>query len=488
MENYDVVIIGGGILGCFAARNLARYKLKTAVLEANNDVCTGISRGNTAIIYPGYDTKPGTLKTELCVSGCLNFEALCRELDVRYEKRGSIMVSFGHRGEEVLRKKFNQGLENDVTGIKLISKEEVLCLSPDITESVTMGLYCENTGTVLPWELGIAAFENAKDNGVEFLFNEKVIAIDKQNSSYIIETELNSYCTNSVINCAGLYADEIRELLFEPTVRIVPTKGDYYIFDTGVSTKGDHIIFCEPEQKSKGLTLVPTVTGNLLAGPAEIPANSKEDRATSEEGLEFLTKNITAIFPSLDTSRIIRSFSTLRPNPYYVTKNEDGSFTLEGRSISNFTVTHDEDGFISFVGIKTPGLTCCDGLGKLAADTIAEYLNADMNTAFNPTRKASPKPAALTFEERSALVKNSPDYGKIVCRCRGISEGEIIDAVRSGAKTLDGVKRRTESLSGRCQGSFCTERIMEIIARELNISVSDILKDGLGSAILEELL
>ena len=218
MENYDVVIIGGGILGCFAARNLARYRLKTAVLEASNDVCTGISRGNTAIIYPGYDTKPGTLKTELCVSGCLNFEALCRELDVRYEKRGSIMVSFGPRGEEVLRKKFNQGLENDVTGIKLISKEEVLRLSPDITESVTMGLYCENTGTVLPWELGIAAFENAKDNGVEFLFNEKVIAVDKQNCSYIIETEHNRYFTRCVINCAGLYADEIRELLFEPTV------------------------------------------------------------------------------------------------------------------------------------------------------------------------------------------------------------------------------------------------------------------------------
>lgn len=398
------------------------------------------------------------------------------------------MVSFGPRGEDVLRKKLQQGIENGVPDIKLISKEEVLELSPDITESVTMGLYCKNTGTVLPWELGIAAYENAKNNGIEFFFNEKVIAVRHANDLYIIETEHNTYSTRSIINCAGLYADEIREMLFVPMVRIVPSKGDYYIFDTGISPKGNHIIFCEPETKIKGLTLVPTVTGNLLAGPAEIPADSKEDRSTSEEGLEFLTKNITGTFPSLDMSRIIRSFSTLRPNPYYVTKSDDGSFILEGRSISNFTITQDEEGFISFIGIKTPGLTCCDGLGKLAADTMAKYLNADINTDFDPVRKKTPRPDAMTFEERSSLVKNSPDYGKIVCRCRGISEGEIIDAIKSGAKTLDGVKRRTEALSGRCQGSFCTERIMEIIARELNISVSDVLKDDIGSKILEGLL
>lgn len=488
LKNYDVIIIGGGILGCFAARNLAKYKLRTAVLEASNDVCTGISRGNTAIIYPGYDTKPGTLKTELCVKGCLEFESLCKELDVRYEKRGSLMVAFGERSEGILRKKLAQGIENGVLNLSLLSKEEVLALCPDITDSVTMGLYCSHTGTVLPWELGIAAFENAQKNGVEFLFNEKVAAIRKDGACYIIETEQNTYSARGVINCAGLHADEVREMLFEPQVRIVPTKGDYFVFDTGVAPKGGHIIFCEPETKGKGLTLVPTVTGNLLAGPAEIPSDGKHDIGTTKEGLDFLTDNLRKTFPQLDTSRIIRSFSTLRPNPYYVTKNADGDFEFSERSISNFTITRDEGGFLSFIGIKTPGLTCCDGLGNLAATEIAEFLNAEENGDYSPSRRSSPRLHDMPFEKRCEFVENNPAYGKIVCRCRGISEGEIVDAVRAGAKTLDAVKRRTESSSGRCQGSFCTERIMEIIARELNISVSDVLKDAAGSKILEGLL
>ncbi|MBQ8831809.1 MAG: FAD-dependent oxidoreductase [Oscillospiraceae bacterium] len=487
MKKYDVIIIGGGILGCFAARNLAKYDLKAAVLEANNDVCTGISRGNTSIIYPGYDTKPGTLKTKLCVRGCLEFENLCRELDVRFEKRGSIMVAFGERSEGVLRKKLAQGVENRVPDLKLLSKEEVLTLCPDITDKVTMGLYCGNTGTVLPWELGIAAFENAQKNGVEFVFNEKVVSIRK-GENYIIETERNTYSARGIVNCAGLRADEVREMLFEPHVRIVPTKGDYFVFDTGVSLRGNHIIFCEPEAKGKGLTLVPTVTGNLLAGPAEIPSEGKYDTGTTQEGIDFLLRNLKEKFPTLDTAHIIRSFSTLRPNPYYVNKNNDNSYVLNERSISNFTVTRDEEGFLSFIGIKTPGLTCCDGLGKLAADAMAEFLGAEINHNFDPVRKKTVRTDGLPFEERAELVQNSPAYGKIVCRCRGISEGEIIDAVRAGAKTLDGVKRRTEATSGRCQGSFCTERIMEIIANELCIPVSEVLKDSIGSKVLEGLL
>lgn len=488
MKNYDVIIIGSGILGCFAARNLAKYDLRTAVLESENDVCTGISRGNTAIIYPGYDTKPGTLKTELCVKGCLDFENLCRELNVRYEKRGSIMVSFGPRGESVLRKKLHQGTENGVYNLSLLSKEDVLNLCPDITDNITMGLYCENTGTVLPWELGIAAFENAKENGVEFFFNQKVINICKEDSGYITETKDQSYFSRAIINCAGLYADEIREMLFEPQVRIVPSKGDYFVFDTGLSPRGDHIIFCEPEAKGKGLTLVPTVTGNLLAGPAEIPADNKIDRGTTEEGFDFLFKNLRSIFPTLDIGGIIRSFSTLRPNPYFISKDNNGEYIFSDRSISNFTVMRDDPGFISFIGIKTPGLTCCNGLGKLAADAVAEHLNAPSNSAFNPHRIAPLRTSTMPFDKRAALVESSPAYGSIVCRCRGITEGEIIAAVHRGASSADGVKRRTEATSGRCQGSFCTERIMEIIARELHIPVTEVTKDARGSEILEGLL
>ena len=475
-------------MGCFAARNLSKYNLQTAVLEAENDVCTGISRGNTAIIYPGYDTKPGTLKTELCVKGCLDFEQLCSELGVRYARKGSLMVAFGERGDGIIRKKYAQGTENGVRGMEILSREEVLQMSPDITPSVTSGLYCENTGTVLPWELGIAAYENAKENGVEFFFDQKVINICKEDIGYITETENQTYFSRAIINCAGLYADDIREMFFEPQVRIIPSKGDYFVFDTGLSLRGDHIIFCEPEIKGKGLTLVPTVTGNLLAGPAETPTDNKTDRGTTEEGFDFLFKNLRSIFPSLDTSGIIRSFSTLRPNPYFVSKADNGEYIFNDRSISNFTVMRDAPSFISFIGIKTPGLTCCNGLGKLAADAVAEYLNAQLNSAFNPNRYAPILTEAMPFDKREALVKSSPAYGNIVCRCRGITEGEIAEAVKRGAYSIDSVKRRTEATSGRCQGSFCTERIMEIIARELHIPVTEVLKDTRGSEILEGLL
>ncbi len=486
MKTYDAVIIGGGLLGCFASRALSEYRISTALLEAEEDVCKGVSRANTAIIYPGYDTAPGTIKTRLCVSGCNSFDRLCAELGVDFNRCGSVMAAFGPRGLEVLRRKYERGIENGVSGMALLSGWETIALEPSLHKSAAGGLYCSQTGTVIPWELGIAAFENARLNGVDFHLGERVLKITPSGGKYIIETCRETYEAGAVINCAGLFADEIRELVFPPEVRIIPSKGDYLVFDVEAYGSPAHIIFCEPEEKGKGLTIVPTTTGNLLAGPSEEPGESKTDFDTTPTGLSFVRDSISKYFPGLDTSGVIHSFSALRPNPFHVVRGESGEYATEKRGINNFTIIKDAPNFISLVGIKTPGLTCALGLGRLAAEYAADFLSAPKNPKFNPIRQRPAVLSRLSNEERGRLIRKSPEFGRIICRCREISEGEIIDAVRRGAVTVDGVKRRTHALSGRCQGSFCTQRIMEILARELSVPIGQLTKDGSKSYIAGE--
>lgn len=485
MEKFDVLIIGGGLLGCFAARELSRYKLDIAITEAREDVCTGISRANTAIVYSGYDTAPGTLKTDMCLRANRGFDALCRELGVRFSRCGSLMISLGERGDGVLRDKYAQGLTNGVEGLELLGGKEVLSLEPELTERVTLGLLSPSTGTVNPWELGIAAHENAAKNGVQFRFNEKVLSISPAEGGYIAETERASLFARCIVNCAGLYSDAVREMCHTPAVRIFPKRGDYLIFDKSEGGRVSRVIFHEPERKGKGLTAVPTVDGNLLIGPSEIPMEGDPDFSTTEEGLDFLLGLCGEVLPTLDSSAFIRSFGALRPNPFHVTEQPDGTYLREKRGISSFTILSDDEGtFLSFVGIKTPGLTCARELGEYAARAMAEKLSAEENPDFDPLRPAPISLVRATASQRREAMEKDPLYGRIICRCAGISEGEVVDAVRRGASTLDGVKRRAGTGMGRCQGGFCSARIMEIIAREKGIPLSEVLKDGPGSFIV----
>ena len=484
MENFDVLIIGGGLLGCFAAREMARYKLDIALLEAREDVCTGISRANTAIVYSGYDTAPGTLKTEMCTRANASFGALCHELGVRFSRCGSLMISLGERGDGVLREKYENGLVNGVPGLELLGRREVLAMEPNLTDKLTLGLLSPSTGTVNPWELGIAAYENAAKNGVVSRFGEKVLNIYPVPGGYEVVTVRGRIFTRGIINCAGLYSDTVREMCHAPLVRIFPKAGDYLIFDKSEGGTVSRVIFHEPERKGKGLTAVPTVDGNLLVGPSEYRAGGDRDYSTSEESLEGLLSLCGEILPSLNTGALIRSFGALRPNPFHVTQQPDGGYLREKRGINSFTILSDDDGaFLSFVGIKTPGLTCSRELGAWAAKAMAEHLRAEENPGFDPIRPAPVNLARATAAERAAAVATDPLYGRIVCRCGGISEGEGIDAVRRGASTLDGVKRRCGTGMGRCQGGFCSARVMEIIARERSIPLSQVEKDGPGSSI-----
>lgn len=483
MEYTDVAVIGAGLLGCFAARALTELDIKVTVLEAREDVCTGISRANTGIIYTGCDTKPGTLKAKLCVKANRAFDRLCRELDVRFSRCGSLMVGFGPRAGARLSQKLEQGRTNGVPGLELLGPDEVRAIEPNLSPDVTLGLYAPGTGTVDPWELGIAAYENARDNGADFRFSQEVIRMERAGSGYLLETGMERYTARTVVNCAGLRSDTVRELAERPAVRIFSSAADYLVLDDTVSGFVSHIIFHEPEEKGKGLTLVPTVDGTLLAGPTTRSRDSAPDWATAREGLETLKALCGQIVPSLPLNQIICSFAALRPDPYAVREEQDRWVPVD-RSISSFTVL-EENGLISLLGIKTPGLTCAAALGEYVAALVARYLgNPGRNPRFSPRRRGIERVHDLNEAQRAALIRRSPQYGEIVCRCRDVSLGEVMEAIRRGAVTLDGVKRRTGAGMGRCQGGRCMQKILEMLAQEQGCRPWQVTKNGLSSPVL----
>lgn len=483
-QQFDAVVIGGGLLGCFAARNLTRYNISVALIEMRENVCTGISKANTAIVYTGADTKPGTLKTELCVHACRGFDKLCDELGVHFKRCGSLMLSYGPKADERLKKKYEMGLENGVEGLRLISGDEAMSLEPNIAPGVSSAIYAPGTGTVIPWELCIAAYENALANGCAPFLNTFVSNIEANENGYSIFTDNGIINARAVVNCGGLNAHTIQEHITEPTVRVIPDKADYLVLDDTAGSFVSHVIFHEPEEKGKGLTLVPTTDGKLLVGPSEQPGDGSESFSTTKMGLDTLHDLCSRIVPSLDLSQTIRSFGALRPNPYFVSF-ENGEWKAEERSINNFTITSPLPGFFSLIGIKTPGLTCANELGYYIANQVAEHLApTELNHSFNPVRSAPISVRHLSFEDRAKLAEKNPAYAKIICRCGDVTEGEVIDAIRRGAVTIDAVKHRVGTGLGRCQGSFCTDRIMKLIERESGLSPYEISKCGRGSEIL----
>ena len=481
-KDYDAVVIGGGVLGCFAARALCRWKLRVALVEQREDVCTGISRANTAIVYSGYDTHPGTLKTRLSVRANREFQALCDELGVEFRRCGSLMVAFGPRGVNSLERKLEQGRENGVPGLRLLDREEVLKMEPSLSPEVEKALYCPGVGTVNPWELCMAAAENAAANGVEFLLNTEVTGLRRRRDGYLVETSRGNLYSRTVVNCAGIRADEVAEMIWPPTIRVVPTKGDYFVLDTKVGHLLRHVVFHEPEEKGKGLTMVPTVDGNILLGPSELPAQDKKDTATGAEGLEFLRDLAAEVAPSVPLEHTIRTFAAIRPNPFEALPHpETGEITLSHKSIGEFMVTTREEfpGIVSLIGVKTPGLTCANWLGEHVAELLLPALGRpEHNPEFQPRRIPPVRMAVLSEEEQRARIRENPAYGRVVCRCRIVTEGEIVDAIRRipGAVTVDGVKYRTGACMGWCQGSFCTQHILEILARELMVSPEELRK------------
>jgi len=460
MKNYDAVVIGGGVLGCFAARNLRRWNIRTLLIEAADDVCTGITRANSAIIYSGCDHRYGSLKAAMSVRMNAAFEQLSEELELSFSRCGSLMTACGPGSEAVLQKKLQQGLKNGVPGVRIVSREEALEMEPMLSGEITAALYAPTTGTTNPWQLGIAAYENALQNGCEAMLNTRVQAIHRDGNGYVIETDSDTIHCRAVLNCAGMQADKVQEMLFAPSVRILSDASDYIMLEKGIPAP-KHIIMQETEDRGKGISAVPTVEGRLMLVSSPRPVNGMP-YAADAQNLAKLQRAALRLLLGLKTEMAVRSFAAIRPNPYQVTLR-NGEYIPDGSSIHGFAIENPAPGFYSLIGVKTPGLTCSNELGLYLAGCTAEYLDAQVNAGFNPRRKGIPAVHRMPFEGRAALASKEPAYGDVVCLCEDITRGEIMEAIHRGAASVDAVKRRVGTGMGRCQGSRCSRIIEEML-------------------------
>ncbi len=469
---YDVIIIGGGVSGAASARELSRYKVNACVLEKEEDVCCGTSKANSAIVHAGFDAANGSLMAKLNVQGNEMMEALSKELDFPFKKNGSLVICRSEEDMPNLQALYERGVKNGVKELRIISKEEVKALEPNITDEVVAALYAPTGGIVCPFNMNIALAENAYTNGVDFKFNTEVQNIKKVDDHFEIETNNGVYETKYVVNAAGVYADKFHNMVSEKKIHITPRRGDYCLLD---KTAGSHVsktIFALPGKYGKGILVSPTVHGNLLLGPTAIDIDDKDGVNTTAAGLDEVISKAGQNVKDLPLRQVITSFAGLRAH-------EDNHEFVIGEA-------EDCKGFIDCSGIESPGLTSAPAIGVMVAGILKDLMGLEEKEDFVATRKGVLNPEELSMEERKTLIKENPAYGNIICRCEMITEGQIIDAIKRplGAKSLDGVKRRTRAGMGRCQSGFCSPRTMEILSRELGVPMSEITKTGGDSKII----
>lgn len=469
---YDVVVIGAGVSGSASARELSRYDLKVCVVEMEEDVCCGTSKANSAIVHAGFDAESGSLMAKLNVEGSEMMEELSKELDFHYKRNGSLVVCIHEEEKDNLQKLYERGIKNGVKDLRIIGREELVKLEPNISDNAVAALYAPTGAIVCPFGMNIALAENAAANGVEFRFDTKVTGFEKKEDTWIVKTSKGDIETRYVVNAAGVYADVFHNMVSEKKIHITPRRGDYCLLDRSVEGYVTHTIFQLPGKFGKGVLVTPTVHGNTLVGPTAIDIEDKEGTNTTQQGIDELTQKAGDTVKNLPIRQVITSFAGLRAH-------EDGhEFIIEELA--------DAKGFIDCAGIESPGLSSAPAIGKMVAGIIKDLTGAKEREGFIATRKGILDPKTLSKEEYAALIQEKPEYGNIICRCEMITEGEIMDAINRplGAKSLDGVKRRTRAGMGRCQAGFCSPRTIEILARERGVDPSEITKSGGESKII----
>lgn len=469
---YDVVIIGAGVSGAASARELSRYKLNVCVVEKEEDVCCGTSKANSAIVHAGYDAATDSLMAKLNVEGNQMMEELSKELDFHFKKNGSLVVCLHEEEMPGLKELYDRGVANGVKDLRIIDREELVKLEPNIADEAVAALYAPTGGIVCPFGMNIAFAENAATNGVEFKFDTEVTGFEKKENAWIVKTSQGDIETKYVVNAAGVYADKFHNMVSEDKIHITPRRGDYCLLDRSTEGFVTHTIFQLPSKFGKGVLVTPTVHGNTLVGPTAIDIEEKEGTNTTQEGIDELIKKAGTTVKGLPIRQVITSFAGLRAH-------EDGHEFQIGE-------LKDAKGFIDCAGIESPGLTSAPAIGKMVAEILKGLTGAEEKPDFVATRKGILDPKTLSNEERAKLIKEKPAYGNIICRCEMITEGEIIDAINRplGAKSLDGVKRRTRAGMGRCQSGFCSPRTIEILARERGVDPAEITKSGGNSRII----
>ncbi len=472
---YDVLIIGLGVIGSSILRELSKYKLQIIAVDKENDVSNGTSKANSGIIHAGYDAPYDTLKGKLNARGNFLYDKMCEELNVELKRIGSLVLAFDEGDIEELNRLYENGQKLNIPKLKIIDRDEILEIEPNINKNVLKALYAPTAGIIDPWELAIAATENAMDNGAEVKLNFEVESIEKIDGHFLIKSKDGDEIKSKiVINAAGVYGDKIHSMIGKPDFEINPTRGQYYVLDQNASGLVNHVIFPCPSEKGKGVLIVPTVANNILIGPnsEHLEHEDREETNTSIDGLEEVKKEAQKLCEKIPFDMNIRTFSGLRA------ESTRGDFIIEESEIKNF---------INVTGIKSPGLSSVPAISEMLEGILKEMIDLEEKEDFNPIRRERIRFKELPIEEKQKLLKEDSRYGKIVCRCELVSEKEIIDSIErnAGSTSVNGVKRRTRAGAGRCQGGFCSPIVVEILKRELDIDESEVLLENKGSNIIK---
>ncbi len=474
---YDCIIIGAGVSGSATARELSKYDLNVCVLEKGEDVCSGTSKANSAIVHAGFDAAEGSLMAKLNVEGNEMMGQLAEDLDIPFERNGSLVVCIHESEKGGLQDLYNRGVANGVKDLRIVEREELHQMEPNLAEAACAALYAPTGGIICPFMLNIAMAENANVNGVDFFFNTEAEDLHRdEDGIWHIRTNNGEYKTRTVVNAAGVYSDVFHNMVADKKIHITPRRGDYCLLDKEMGSFAKHTIFPQPTKMGKGILVSPTIHGNLIVGPTAVDIEDKEATATTADGINDLIEKAGMHVDNLPVRRkVITSFAGLRAH-------EDNHEFVIGE-------LKEAPGFVDCAGIESPGLTSSPAIGEMVADIVAGILKPSKKANWDGKRKGILNPSGMSIEERNELIKKNPAYGQIICRCESISEGEILDAIHRplGARSLDGVKRRTRAGMGRCQAGFCSPRVMEIINRELGIPVEKITKSGGKSVIAPEL-
>ena len=466
----DVLIIGAGVTGGMIARELSKYELSVLITDKENDVAMGATRANSAIVHAGFDAKEGSLKARLNVKGSEMMEQVAKDLGVRYKRNGSIVVGFSEEDKKHLEGLLARGERNGVKGLEILDRDELLKIEPGIGDTVKYALYAPTGAIVCPYELAMASIGNAMDNGAALELAFAVDKIERTRDGWRVFAGERSIDAKTVINCAGVYADKIARLVGDESFSIHARRGEYMLLDKECGTLCEKTVFRTPSAMGKGILVSPTVDGNLLLGPTAEDIDDKTDTRTTAKGLSAVGIQAHEQVGNIPYNKTITSFTGLRAVG----------------STGDFIIGKAKDGFYNVAGIESPGLSSAPAIAEYVAELLAaDGLLGKKKESFNGTRRAMHAFRDMTTEEKNEVIKTDSRYAKIICRCEGVSEGEILEAIRTNPKPrdLDGVKRRTRAQMGRCQGGFCSPYIVELLAREQGIPYEAVTKCG-GASII----
>ena len=476
MEKFDILIAGAGVTGGMIARELSRYQLTVCLLDKANDVATGATKANSGIVHGGYDPEPGTLKAQLNASGVeLLFEA-AKQLNVPHKRNGSMVCAFAEDENRIIDRLYERGLENGIEGLSVITGDQARELEPELSDKVTKALLVTNSGIVCPYELTIAAVGNAMDNGVELKRNFAISDIAKIGEGFVVSAADGRKVQGKyLINCAGSFADDLAAMVGDKFYQIIPRAGEYMLLDKAEGVRVSRTIFQTPGKEGKGILVTPTNHGNLLTGPTATEVEHGESTETTGAQLAYVQRMGAKSVPGVNFRQVITSFTGVRASV------AGGDFIIK--------MSDKVDGFVHVAGIDSPGLTCCVSIAKYVLDILKDAgVQLAEKENWNGTREDMHAFAKMSIEEKNEVIKNNPSYGKIICRCETVTEGEIIAAITKNpvALDIDGVKRRTRSGMGRCQGGFCSSYVMKLIAQHTGTDMTAVTKNGAGSYMLTE--